>query len=130
MSAELSLRRALVAAVRPLVPSQRFFDHVPAKVDYPFAMIGEVQHIDDGTSCAEDAAEIFVDIHVYSRDVGRTECHQISALIRSALHAKTLPLTGGWQMNTMHVRDTRTLTEPDGLTSHAIINVRVLVDPV
>jgi hypothetical protein len=102
----------------------RIYDRVPANHKLPYITIGDIQLIDD-THC-EAAWEAFVTTHVWSEKVGKPEAMRIADAVGEALNAE-LTLDGfvctDWQF-----RDTRIFTEPDGLTTHAVVTHRYLID--
>lgn len=131
----LALQDAIVATLRatPAVTALiggRFFDRAPDDTAFPHAEIGEVQVLDDGADCLEDAAEIFVTLHVWSRAVGAVEARQITGAIRAALHLATLDLGADWALVEIGHRDTRTFDDGDGKTTHGVMTFRALIDPV
>lgn len=131
----LALQGALVATLRgdsavAAMVAQRVYDQAPDNVAYPYIGIGEIQTIDDGAGCIEDAVEIFVTLHVWSRAVGRPEAHRIGGAVRAALHLADLNLGADLDLVELQYRDTRVFTDADGRTAHGVLTFRALVDPV
>lgn len=126
----LAVQKAYVARIKAQVTgvSSRVFDRVPANVVFPFIQIGEIQTVEDGAECI-DAKEVFVTLHVWSRAIGAVETRTINSALEEALHEwiPDLDADGFTAIEHMH-RDTRTLLDPDGLTSHGILNFRLLID--
>jgi hypothetical protein len=131
----LALQGAIVAAlgadaaVSNLVGA-RLYDLAPDDVAFPFVALGEIQVVDDGTACFEDAAEIYVTVHVWSRAVGRPEAHRIAGAVRNALHLTDLDLGADLDLVEIRHRDTRVFTDADGRTAHGVMTFRAMVDPV
>lgn len=113
--------RAEVAAV-----SGRVFDEVPQKVAFPYVELGEFQTVDDGAQC-HDGVEVFATLHVWSRAKGQVEAKTIAGAVRGAIHEAELYLGAEWQFLEIAHQDTRYLKDPDGRTSHAVLNFRALV---
>lgn len=126
----LPLQAAYVARLRAQVAavSGRVYDRAPQPTTFPYLQIGDIQTISDGADCL-DSTEIFVTLHVWSRGIGQVECRQIAAACRSALH-EWLPALVGFRCVEHTHQDTRTLDDPDGITSHGVLTFRALVDPV
>jgi hypothetical protein len=116
-------------AVTALVGT-RIYDRVPQGVAFPFIQLGDVQGIDDGHDCGDAAEEVFLDVHVWSRAVGKVEAQTITASVKAALHKHPPALATGWRCVELMVRDTRTVTDTDVNTTHVVMNVRALIDPV
>ena len=117
------------SAVTTLV-STRVYDRVPQDVVFPFVQLGGVQGVDDGHGCGDEAEEVFIDVHVWSRAVGKVEAQTIAGVVKSILHMQPPALATGWRCVELMVRDTRTVTDTDVATTHVVMNVRALIDPV
>lgn len=102
----------------------RVYDRVPPNVILPYVTIGELQIVDD-THC-EAAWEAFTTTHVWSEAPGKPEASRIADALGSALDSE-LAIAGFRVVHWEH-RDTRTFTEPDGLTTHGVIGHRYLID--
>ena len=132
--ASLALQKAIVTRLKsaasglPAILAGRVYDAVPADAPCPYVEIADGQTIADDAECL-DGVEVFLDLHVWSRAVGAVECRTIAGLVRTALHKASLPLEGWALIDLMH-RDTRFLSDPDGVTTHAVVTVRALIDPV
>lgn len=103
----------------------------PVAAPYPFVVIGEDQVIDDSTECA-DSSEVIATIHAWARiedDVAgsRRQAKAMAGAVRAALKAMTT--VAGFDLVLSEFEDARHLTDPDGLTAHAVISHRVLLDP-
>ena len=137
----LVLQGRIVAAVKvdsalTAMIGGRIHDHVPQNVAFPFVQIDDVQIVDDGVECADNAVEIFLRLQVWSRPsgagkrLGSVEVKTICQALRQVLHATTPDLSPDWRCVALHCRDTIYRTEPDGLTERGMMNFRALVDPV
>jgi len=103
----------------------------PVEAPYPFIVIGEDQIVDDSTDCS-DSTEAFATVHVWARledDVAgtRRQAKQIASAVRGALQSMTV--ISGFDLVLSEFENTRHLTDPDGLTAHAVISYRFLLDP-
>jgi hypothetical protein len=116
------INSADIAAAFVVAP--RVYDRVPTGVTLPYITIGDIQLVDD-THC-EAAWEAFVTTHVWSEAPGKPEASRIADAVGSALDVE-LVIAGFVCVHFEH-RDTRTFTEPDGLTTHAVVTHRYLID--
>jgi hypothetical protein len=103
----------------------------PATANYPYIIIGEDQVIDDSTECS-DGSEVVTTVHCWSRvtegvSASRRQAKAMAGVVRSAL--KALPSVTGFDLVLAEFEDTRHLTDPDGLTAHAVVSHRFLLDP-
>ena len=124
------MQAAYAARLNSQVPavSNRVYDRAPQNVVFPFLQIGDIQTVEDGADCI-DGTEVFVTLHIWSRAIGAVESRQIAAMVRTALH-EWLPnlIASGFRcVEHMH-RDTRMVGDPDGITSHAVLTFRALID--
>lgn len=126
----LALQKAVVAALRADVTavSGRVYDHVPADATAPYIAVGDWQTLDASVECV-DSTEIIADLHVWSRGaVGQVEAKEIASAVRASLHGADLTLDDFALVEILH-RDTRMLRDPDGISTHAVVTFRALVDP-
>ena len=66
-------------------------------------------------------------IDVWSRAVGFPECRKLTDAVLNALHDADLPLPINPLVIFQH-QQTRVMRDPDGLTSHAVMNFQALVE--
>jgi Protein of unknown function (DUF3168) len=133
----VALQRAIVqalladSAVAALV-AKGVYDTVPRDSDgspsapFPYVTFGETQTIPELSECT-DAAETFVTLHTWSRKVGFGEVKALSAAVITALHDQPLTLASG-AIQSLLMQDSRTLRDPDGITSHGVITFQILTD--
>lgn len=107
--------------------SGRVYDRPPQAVVFPYIGLGEWQTIDDSADCI-DGVEIFGTLHVWSRAVGQVEAKAVASEVRSSLHEAELDLGPGWHFHLIEHRSTNYLSDPDGVTTHAVITFRALID--
>lgn len=112
----------------------RVYDLVPTSPRFPYVVIGDDQIIDD--SHCEAAFEAFATVHVFSRPTGeglkgKTEAKAIADTLVDAL---SVALDLGDAFVCSHddadppFQDMRVFYEPDGLTAHAVLVFRYLID--
>lgn len=136
--ASLELQGAIVARLKAYAPlaaliGTRVYDDVPrapgtgaVTAAFPFVSYGPDQVIPDGWDCQE-ASEIIVQIDAWSRAVGLPEVKRIADLVRRALHDEDIALADNALLS-LAFDGRRVLRDPDGLTSHAVITFRALVE--
>lgn len=105
-------------------PESRIYDRVPTKHTLPYITIGDIQILDD-SHCVQ-AFEAFVTTHVWSDKVGKPEAHRIAGAVMDALNVELE--FAGFACTVFQFRDTRIFAEPDGLTTHAVVTHRYLID--
>ena len=103
----------------------RVYDRVPAKPTFPYVTIGEGDTVGDDNGCF-DASEVNLSVHVWSRTVGFPEAKTIAGQIRGLL--KTDFALPGFNVSVAEYVTTRYMRDPDGLTNHAVVEFRYLVD--
>lgn len=121
----LALQKAIYAAlaadgaVAALVGA-RIYDSVPESPTFPYITIGEAQGIDDGADCL-DGEEVIATLHVWSREPGGVEAKEIGGAIKDALHEQELLLETGFALCDLRFRDSLYRLDPDGVTTHGIL---------
>lgn len=121
---QVAVEGVLTAASLPGIT--RIVDHPiakPSNSDFPFVQIGEFQSLQDDTTCNDGSQDIF-DIHVWSRYRGQKEVKQIMGAVHAALHDATLSVPG-LASSFAFVEGERVLDDPDGLTRHGVVTVRI-----
>ncbi len=105
----------------------RGYDTVPPDATFPYWTLGDEQVLDDSNSCGE-GWEVVADIHVWSRPAtgSRAELKTIRAAIHPIVMGLTVP---DHVVNAVTLDGSRTLTDPDGITKHAVLTYRFLIDP-
>lgn len=95
------------------------YDRVPMNPPFPFIQMSDAQVLPGVQFQFQGTSEIYSTIHVYSRAVGKLDIKLIAGAVRTALE-KNLDVTG-FIACTYEYMSTRYLTDPDGLTQHAVI---------
>lgn len=105
------------------------YDRVP---DSPFGTktayisFGPIDTVEDDSECIT-GVEITAQIDVWSIAPGFVECKKLTDLVRKALHRKSLSLSTNALVDTW-VELTRVFRDPDGETSHGVVQVRAIVE--
>jgi hypothetical protein len=125
----LEVQGALVAALKAasIGVDARIYDDVPADRTFPYVSLGECQVLPDKADCI-DGAELFLQVDAWSREVGFPEVKGIAAKIVDALDDRPLSVSGHNVVVFEH-QSTQYLRDPDGLTHHAALTFRALVQP-
>lgn len=108
----------------------RVFDKVEANPTYPYARIGDDQVVGDSNSC-HDGWEVYVTVHVFGRDATapRPQVKQIGNAIALAIgDNNALIAPAGFLVTEVELEQSRTYMEEDGLTAHAVLVFKFLVD--
>lgn len=132
----VALQRAVHAALKAAAgvtdriggaDKPRIYDRVPdgARADFPYLTIGDDDVIDD-THC-DAAFECFVKVHIWTRAVGRIEAKELFAPIRDAIDTDDFTVAG-FVVTEHEFRTSRAFPDADGLTTHGIIEFRLLLD--
>jgi hypothetical protein len=123
----LVLQGAILSALKasPAVAAGRVYDRVPENPVFPYVTIGDGDSVGDDNDCW-DATEFTAQVHVWSRAVGYPEVKGLASDVRSRLTTE-FSVSGFKVTNAQHLI-TRFMRDPDGLTSHAVVELRYLVD--
>lgn len=111
---------------------RRVYDRVPQDSPFPYVSFGPMQPVNDWDQCHEPV-EVFVQLDGWDRaegdndPVGSVRAKQLADAICQAMDEDLEP--EGFDVITQEVENIRHLTDPDGLTSHAVINLRLVVTP-
>lgn len=104
----------------------RIFDRPRANGPWPYVSFSTAQTIEDGNDCA-DGAESFLDLDIWSREVGAVEAKHIGSAIWTALNRADLDLDGHALVE-LQLSSTRYFRDPDGLTTHGVVTLRALTE--
>lgn len=115
----------MTPAVTALIGA-RIFDHQPASVQFPFVSFGPVQEVPSDYDCI-DAAEIIIQIDIWSRAVGKQEASKIATAIERALHDASLTMTdNAFVVITKGIR--RIFKAADNLTTQGALRFTAVVE--
>jgi hypothetical protein len=110
------------------IVGQRIYDQPPTGAALPYVVLGPVQAIDlTRDDCVIDW-EVFAQLDVWSRAVGFPECKQIAIECDAALGERHPPLLG-MRIGFFEPRGQRFLRDPDGITSHGVLEYRARYGP-
>lgn len=122
-------QRALYAALMGAnIAGGNVFDQVAPGDPFPRVTIGDEQVIDDSNTC-QDGWELFADVHCWSRPAtgSKAEVKALAAQVVKAVLA--IDAIEGFTLVLLHHQTTRIFRDPDGLTEHAAISFRAVLDP-
>jgi hypothetical protein len=124
-----AIQVALVAALRAVDTEveNRVFDTVPDDADFPYASLGDGQVIPVDEDCG-DPSETYVDVNVWTRDVGFPQTKRIAGAYRERLHHGELTIVGH-VVDLMEVQTVNYVRDPDGITRHGILSVLIRTTP-
>jgi hypothetical protein len=128
----LEVQAAIVTALKatgalPTVVGQRVYDAAPANATFPYITLGDCQVLPDKADCI-DGAEVFLQVDAWSRAVGYPEVKAIAKAVVVKLDEQPLAVSGHNVIVFEH-QSTQYLRDPDGLTRHAAITFRSLIQP-
>jgi hypothetical protein len=114
------LRQAIYTRLVAVLPSTPIRDHVPEDVNaptMPYVAIGDDEHKNEDTDTSR-GAEVFVNVHVFSKYAGSKQAADLSDAIANAATVSCTADSGGVALS------------GDGITREAIVRVRVLLDDI
>lgn len=128
MSPTLELWGAIVARLKTSVTALggRVYDSVPAAATFPYLSLGGTWEVQADAECI-GAREIGIRLDVWSRAVGSAEARAIADVVVRDLHEAEIELTQNALAMLEH-RRTDVMRDPDGLTSHAAIELAAVVE--
>ena len=118
------VQTAIYAALAPVLAPVPVLDQAGPNQEYPYCTIGEFVGGHDDT-LREQAVNLDVTVHLWSREPGMQQCQQLMTLAKDALDRARLPATGFQWVTTIWLY-AQTLREPDGETRHGILRFQVL----
>lgn len=117
-----------MAGTSPPLAAGGVFDYAPETVTYPFIQIGDSQVIPNDASntddVSDDGVDSFLDVHVWSRYRGAKEVNEITSLIYTLFHNRTLTISGRASA-LCWIDSTRIVRDPDGITRHGVSTLRI-----
>ena len=120
-----AVRAALVGATAVTNRvGQRVYDRVPDNAVFPYLRLDISDVVDDDNDCGQ-VWEATVQVHIWSRHPDRSEASLIAGPVRAALDAIANPT--GYVIDVNQFRQTRMLDDPDGLTTHGIVQQRLRI---
>lgn len=104
------------------------FDQVPTENPFPRVTIGDEQVLDDGNSC-QDGWEVFSDVHCWSRAASGSKIQVKTLAAQVVIAVRGITAIAGFSLVSIEHQTTRVFRDPDGLTEHAVVSFRALIDP-
>ncbi len=126
-SVDLELQGAIYTRLTTYPPltslvSQRVYDAPPPVWPGDYVTIGEAQILRRDVTCL-GAEEVYLTLHAWSQySGGFRDVKRIADAVVEALHDYPLTLPTNRLVSLDH-RQTRTLRDPDGVTSHSVISL-------
>lgn len=105
----------------------RCYEDVILGAVFPYITLGEDQEVPRLADCI-NGSEIIVTLHVWSRSGGYGEVKQGSDAINDALHEAGYSLPN-FSVPVFQRNGYRQMKDPDGLTTHAVVTFRAIVNP-
>lgn len=120
----LAVQKALIARLRGLgtEAGARAYDTPPLGSDFPYITIGPVQAVPEYIGCG-NAADVFVQVDVWSEGPGLPQVMRIAGAIHEALHDKEIALEDH-SCDMIEVRGIDYSREAENNISRARIDVR------
>ncbi len=132
-SASWALQKAVFAALSgdsaltSVIGSGRIYDDVPRDTEFPYVTFGQSQ-VRDWSTGTDDGLEHVFTLHVWSRENGKREVHEVMDLLMSALHQAPLALTAHRLVNLRH-EFSEARRETDGETYRGLVRYRAVTEP-
>lgn len=105
----------------------RIYDRPSISVTAPFITFGPSDSIPDDHECIDGRIEnVQLDVWSEAQD-GKRECKAIVDAVKAALHDAVGSLTVG-ALVTMRVTLVRVMDDPDGRTTHGIVQVEAVIE--
>lgn len=109
----------------------RVYDRVPSTkgqvtAQFPYVSFGPVNVVDDSADCVDGETHT-IQLDVWSRAVGQVECKNIVDGIRKALN-RSQPELAESAVVAVNIPICQIVRDPDGLTTHGIIQVEIMVE--
>jgi hypothetical protein len=137
MSVSAALQKLLYDALRTdagvsAMVDGRVYDHIPADEQgsvtaaYPHIGFGAYDFVPDDSDCIF-SGEHTIQIDIWSRAVGKVEAKTITDAVRRLLRDYEADM-GDFGLVEMRVDLAQVIGDPDGLTSHGILQVTALIE--
>jgi hypothetical protein len=139
MSASTALQKLLYDALRADVAVSamiggRVYDRVPSEEQriadtgaaFPYISFGAYDFTPDDAECIY-SGEHTIQLDIWSQAVGKVEAKTITDAVRQLLHDYEADM-GEYGLVDMRVVLAQVISDPDGLTSHGIVQVTALIE--
>jgi hypothetical protein len=121
----IATRLKASAAVTSLVPAAAIFDRNSRPEVFPCVIIGEGQTIDQSGDCIV-AAEVYLDVDVWTKEPGLAACKTLAGAIMRELRGFESEYQG--VVLSITSQDARYLRDPSGEHGHGVISLSLLTD--
>lgn len=134
---QYAIRDRLVntANVTALVAATSILDASTRPELFPCIILGETQTMIGMDTLQRDVAQVFLNVHVWTREDNMTDLHAIMSSVRRAMrtsrffethNSTTMPDPENSIIDAF-IEDTRTMRDPDGVTAHGVITIKGLI---
>lgn len=120
-----NLQQALYARLSAALAPVLVYDDAPTTAPFPYVTLGE-QTSTGGGDKTQDAEELTVTLHAWSRKAGRKEVKDLLARVYDALHNQELAVPGFAPVTLRH-EFSNDFLEPETLTKHGVIRFAAVV---
>lgn len=133
-SAAVELQKAILKALRGdatltlLLGGDKFFDHTPASVTFPYITFGRTS-VYDWSTATEVGSEHLFTLHIWSKAKGRKEALDIMELAEQALHDRALTLNGHRLIN-LRLEFSEVRFDDDQSVYHGLLRFRAAVEKI
>jgi len=131
MSASIAFQKLVYDALRADAElagliGGRIYDRVPDKLRFPYVSFGAHDFVLDDADCIL-AGTHTLQVDVWSRAVGKVDAKTITDAVRRLLNGYEADM-GDFGLVEMRVELAQVLADPDGLTSHGIVQVTAMIE--
>lgn len=113
------------APLQVLVPDANIMDRNTRPEVFPCILVGEGQTVDESATCVV-AAEVFLTLHIWTKENVMTACKSISGEVQRALR-NAEGVQDGWALD-FNFDDAIYLRDPSGEHSHAVVTFSVMAE--
>lgn len=131
LAAQKAIRARLVATVdvTTLVPADSILDRNSIPSPDPSIILGEDQETDEDR-IARNVVRVNSTIHVWKKEPSTAGVKAICGAIRGAINSARPANVDGFAFGDFFVSSSRSLRDPDGVTSHGVVTVESLMSEV
>ncbi|WP_421912731.1 DUF3168 domain-containing protein [Mesorhizobium sp.] len=123
------MQKAIFAALNgATIAGGNVFDQVSASDPFPRITVGDEQVIDDSNTC-QVGWEVFSDVHCWSRPASGSKVEVKTLAAQAVAAVRGITSIPGYELVSIEHQTTRVFRDPDGLTEHAVVSFRALIDP-
>jgi hypothetical protein len=106
----------------------RVYDRVTPSAVFPYIRLGTDQTVAEAQDCIDECVEVFAQVDVFSRAQGKVEAKNIAGAVSRRLKIENITLENAYLIGSLIHNDTRFLDDSDGLSTHAVLTFRALID--